>query len=139
MTTSSLRLLAVAGIAAILSGCAGDRVWMRSASSSSDAEIDEMDCGAQAESSGVSISSDGATGFSPDRFSNRYACLRSRGYKLKSLTAEEAAKLKSLGGVDREVYWNELLAKNGFRPATPKPAEGQAGAAPLAPKPTPAR
>ena len=124
MTVSPIvRLAGCASLALMLSACADDRVWMRSGAGSSDAQIDEMDCAEQSEKSGVTISSDGSTGMTTDRFSNRYACLRSRGYKLKSLTSEEAAKLKSLGGVEREIYWNQLLTKYGFSPAAEKPAE----------------
>lgn len=114
-----------------LGACANDRVWMRSGASSSDAQIDEMNCAADAEQGGVSIGIGDDTGPKTDRFSNRYACLRSKGYRLKSLSGEEAAKLKSFGGVEKEVYWNELLAKNGFKPSTENPE----GPQPLAPPP----
>lgn len=118
-------------VALALGACANDRVWMRSGATSSDAQIDEMNCAAEAEQSGVSIGIGDDAGPKTDRFSNRYACLRAKGYRLKSLTGEEAAKLKSLGGVEKEVYWNELLAKNGLRPSTENPETPQ----PLAPPP----
>lgn len=138
MTRASfLRPIAIATVALALSACANDRVWMRNGASSSDGEIDEMNCAEQAEKGGVSVSVGGDVAPTTDRFSNRYACLRSQGYKLKSLTAEETSRLKSLGGVDREVYWNELLAKYGFSPAAEKrdPAVPQAAMPPQAPKP----
>lgn len=93
---------------------------MRSGASSRDAQIDEMDCAAQAEGGGVSVMINDGAGPQVDKFSQRYACLRSRGYRLKSLSGEEAARLKSLGGVDREAYWSDLLVKNGLS-AAPNP------------------
>lgn len=135
--TRFVRPLSIAAAALALSACANDRVWMRSGASSSDAEIDEMNCAEQAEKGGVSVSVGGDVAPTTDRFSNRYACLRSQGYKLKSLTSEEASRLKSLGGVDREAYWNELLVKYGFAPAAEKrdPAIPQVPTPTQAPKP----
>ena len=89
---------------------------MRSGSASSDADIDQMDCAAESEKSSVSISTGGDAGPQMDRFSSRYACLRTRGYKLVPLTAEESAKLKSIGGIEKEEFWRELLVKNGLAP-----------------------
>ncbi|PZQ17840.1 MAG: hypothetical protein DI565_03650 [Ancylobacter novellus] len=125
----TLRIVSLVAAALALSACAGDRVWMRSGAGSSDAEVDEMSCAEQAEKSGVSVSIGGEASPPMDRFSQRYACLRSRGYKLVTLDAEEAAKLKSLSGAAREEYWRELLVKRGF--AAPRPADALPPAAPV--------
>lgn len=114
-----------------LSACAGDKVWMRSGAGSSDAEIDEMSCAEEAEKSSVSINIGGESAPPMDRFSQRYACLRARGYKLVPLDADEAAKLKSLGGEAKEDYWRELLTKRGFAPSRP------AGPVPMIAAPAP--
>ena len=120
-----MRRIAVFAVTALtLSACAGEKVWMRSGAGPVDAANDEMDCAAQAEGSGVSFNVGGGAELQTDRFSQRYACLRSRGYKLVPLTAEESAKLKSLGGMEKDDYWRQLLAKNGFGappPAGPPP------------------
>lgn len=113
-----------------LSACANDRVWMRSGASSSDADIDEVSCAEEAEKSGVSFSIGGEASPPMDRFSQRYACLRARGYKLVTLTAEEAAQLKSLGGAAREDYWRQLLVKRGFAPSQPAAIVGESRPAP---------
>jgi len=126
MTKTGLRLVGFApvlGLAAILAGCAGEKVWMRSGSGPSDARYDEMSCAEEAEKSGVSVSIGGEAGPPMDRFSSRYACLRARGYKLVPLTADEAAKLNALGGMEKEDYWRGLLARNGFTPAPNAPAQ----------------
>ena len=124
---------ALIAAALALSACAGDKVWMRSGAGSSDAEIDEMSCAEEAEKSGVSVNIGGEAAPPMDRFSQRYACLRARGYKLVPLDAEEAAKLKSLGGEAKEDYWRELLVKRGFAPARPQ------GPAPMPAAPPPLR
>ena len=136
MTATRVAGLLAATLA--LSACAGEKVWMRSGSGPRDAEVDEMDCAAEAENTGVSISVGGGAAPPIDRFSHRYACLRARGYKLVPLEAEEAAKLKSLGGLDREDYWRGLLVKRGFSPPRPAEAEPPAGPASAAPGPRPA-
>lgn len=108
-----MKRLAMLALALVLSGCAGEKEWMKAGAGPAEANSDELDCAAQSEgSSGVAI---GDTGFGPprDAFSMRYACLRSRGYKLVSLTPEESAKLKSLEGIARETYWLELQRKYG--------------------------
>lgn len=117
----AVRLVSLAAAALALSACAGDRVWMRSGAGSSDADIDEMSCAEEAEKSGVSVSIGGDASPPMDRFSQRYACLRAKGYKLVTLDAEEAAKLRSLAGAAREEYWRALLVKRGF--AAPRPID----------------
>ncbi|RXF75140.1 hypothetical protein [Hansschlegelia zhihuaiae] len=129
---AAARIAALVAVTLLLPACANDRVWMRSGSSSGDAEIDEMNCTAEAAGGGVSVSI-GDVGPKTDATSNRSACLRAKGYRLKELTADEAAKLKSLGGVARETYWNELLTKYGFAPATEKPGARSGPALPPAP------
>ncbi|MFC3693523.1 hypothetical protein [Chenggangzhangella methanolivorans] len=125
------RIAAVAAAALALSACAGEKVWMRSGAGPSDAEIDEMSCAEEAERSGVSVSIGGEASPPMDRFSQRYACLRARGYKLVPLEAEEATKLKSLGGAAKEDYWRELLTKRGFAAAPPRAAAPIVHPAPL--------
>lgn len=103
----------------LLSGCAGEKVWMRSGSGPSDARYDEMSCAEEAERGGIGFSINGGAEPPTDRFSQRYACLRARGYRLVPLTEEESARLKALGGVDRDDYWRSLLAKNGLGGGSP--------------------
>jgi hypothetical protein len=134
---AAARVSALFAAALVLSACANDRVWMRSGATSGDAEIDEMNCTAEAAGGGMSVSI-GDVGPKTDATSNRSACLRAKGYRLKELTSDEAAKLKSLGGVERETYWNELLTKYGFAPASERPAAGQGPSLPPSPPARPA-
>jgi hypothetical protein len=108
-----MRIAAVIACALCLVGCAGEKLWMKPGTGPAAANDDEMYCAAFSEgSSGIAI---GANGFAPprDQFADRYACLRSRGYKLVTLTPEESAKLTSLDGTARESYWRELQQKHG--------------------------
>lgn len=118
MKPKRLPSLALAAAALALSACAGEKVWMRAGSGPYDAAFDEMACAEQAERGGVGISINGGAEPPTDRFSQRYACLRTRGYRLASLTAEESARLRSLDGADKEFYWRQLLVRHGLEPAS---------------------
>lgn len=124
------RLAGAALVGLLLSACAGDKVWMRSGASSHEAEVEEVDCAAEAEGGGIGVTVGGGAAPQFDRFSQRYACLRSRGYRLVPLSPDESARLKSLGGVEREVFWAALLAKNGFSAASPESAPTASRTAP---------
>jgi Flp pilus assembly protein TadD len=113
MLATGGRLAVVLALVLGLSGCAGEKRWMKFGAGPAEANEDEMSCAAFSEGgSGIAI---GDTGFAPprDQFADRYACLRSRGYKLVTLAPEEVAKLNSLDGIARETYWRELQQKHG--------------------------
>ncbi|HEY0293176.1 MAG TPA: hypothetical protein VGC51_12750 [Hansschlegelia sp.] len=114
----SIRFPLIAAVLAVsLAGCAGEKLWMKAGAGPVEANDDEMSCAASSEGgSGVSINATGA-GFAPDQFSMRYSCLRSRGYKLVTVTPEESAKLRALSGEEHEIYWRSLQAKYGVAAA----------------------
>jgi len=106
-------------LAFALSGCAGEKLWMKRGAGPGEANADELSCAEESESRASIVIGDGVgPGFGPatDRFSQRFACLRSRGYRLVTITPEESKRLKSLGGVERETYWAELQRKYGVAP-----------------------
>ena len=111
-----VRLMTAAALAIAVSGCAGEKLWMKRGAGPGEANADEMSCAEESESRASIVIGDGlGPGFGPatDRFSQRFACLRSRGYRLVTITPEESARLKSLGGIEREAYWSELQRKYG--------------------------
>lgn len=113
------RVVLAVALALALAGCADTKLWMRSGASAIDADFDRQDCAVRSEG-GSSITFDnggGAGGPKFDSFSNRYGCLRNRGYRLVSVTNEEADRLHGLTGAAKGAYWNELMTKYGVEPA----------------------
>jgi len=107
-----------------LGGCAGGarNVWMRPGASAAQGEADREACLkiAEAESRPKytgGVAAQAGDGFSTTiaKYQRRDACLTERGYALTMISPDETRKLDALQSAEREIYWQELLAK--YKPA----------------------
>ncbi len=138
---------AAAALTLALAGCAGTKVWMRSATTAVETDGAESACAEYSEGGGrgtvaygagsydVTVGGGSGSGFAPpmDNFSQKSACMRNQGFRLVAISDDEDKQLRALSGEARDQYWRELLQKHGLKPAVDAPP------APVPAQPAPRR